>query len=479
MWEKHTKGVGSKILRKFGFNGRLGAKEDGISQIIEVDHRPFRLGLGYGNERRRERWFNGRIPLSHSFGEVGEDNVDIDTLNEMSSRQSKRYVSSDTEDDEDEDEMDLTAPAASYQLTHVKTPTFQPYQLTVPKLHRSAKKSIPCYYYRDRKTSNIDTVDLSIEEDCQIQNQTQLQEKSIESSAVMHDHNLHISDIQIPLKTVAVSHFDDKMDMDSNESDEYPDDDDDYDFGMIIKCSNPNEKTHMFYACFNSLRTLKHRKAFTFEEFRHPSEAYVFYLSHIQHVIDGEGYTIQDMRVWLINLKDMCRCKAFVWTQLKCVWSLATFLYSGSKKPQTLILFGVRLTPDTKVDAMRRMKAVKEEYARNRVNYLNQKKELYELQHNEFLEFQDYFSSKVPKEDRIPHCVALQRDNKGNSYYYDPAEDYVINNPTLEDVYYRITCLENDKVMRFEIVCDGEEVTFLVTERVRECNQIDYYSYFK
>jgi hypothetical protein len=295
----------------------------------------------------------------------------------------------------------------------------------------------------------------------------------------MHDHNLHISDIQIPLKTVAVSHFDDKMDMDSNESDEYPDDDDDCDFGMIIKCSNPNEKTHMFYACFNSLRTLKHRKAFTFEEFRHPSKAYAFYLSHIQHVIDGEGYTIQDMRVWLINLKDMCRCKAFVWTQLKCVWSLATFLYSGSKKPQTLILFGVRLTPDTKVDAMRRMEAVKEEYARNRVNYLNQKKELYELQHNEFLEFQDYFSSKVPKEDRIPHCVALQRDNKGNSYYYDPAEDYVINNPTLEDVYYRITCLENDKVMRFEIVCDGEEVTFLVTERVRECNLIDYYSYFK
>eukprot|EP01039_Chlorochromonas_danica_P004116 gene4116-4510_t len=49
-WEKHTKGIGSKLLQKFGFKGRLGAKEDGIAQAIDVVVRPTRLGLGFGDE---------------------------------------------------------------------------------------------------------------------------------------------------------------------------------------------------------------------------------------------------------------------------------------------------------------------------------------------------------------------------------------------------------------------------------------------
>lgn len=47
-WEKHTKGIGSKLLQKFGFKGRLGAKEDGISTAIEVQVRPTNVGLGFG-----------------------------------------------------------------------------------------------------------------------------------------------------------------------------------------------------------------------------------------------------------------------------------------------------------------------------------------------------------------------------------------------------------------------------------------------
>lgn len=48
-WEKHTKGIGSKLLQKFGFKGRLGANEDGIAKAIEVNVRPVNVGLGFGD----------------------------------------------------------------------------------------------------------------------------------------------------------------------------------------------------------------------------------------------------------------------------------------------------------------------------------------------------------------------------------------------------------------------------------------------
>ena len=48
-WEKHTKGIGLKLLQKFGFNGRLGAKENGVSRAIEVVVRPNNTGLGFGD----------------------------------------------------------------------------------------------------------------------------------------------------------------------------------------------------------------------------------------------------------------------------------------------------------------------------------------------------------------------------------------------------------------------------------------------
>lgn len=48
-WEKHTKGIGSKLLKKFGFKGRLGANEDGIATHIEVKARPLGQGLGFNN----------------------------------------------------------------------------------------------------------------------------------------------------------------------------------------------------------------------------------------------------------------------------------------------------------------------------------------------------------------------------------------------------------------------------------------------
>ncbi|GMI61257.1 hypothetical protein ScalyP_jg7667 [Parmales sp. scaly parma] len=47
-WEKHTKGIGAKLLSKMGFAGRLGAKNRGVSGTVGVVVRPSNLGLGFG-----------------------------------------------------------------------------------------------------------------------------------------------------------------------------------------------------------------------------------------------------------------------------------------------------------------------------------------------------------------------------------------------------------------------------------------------
>lgn len=47
-WEQHTKGVGSKLLQKMGFTGRLGLREDGITKPIVARVRPEKSGIGAG-----------------------------------------------------------------------------------------------------------------------------------------------------------------------------------------------------------------------------------------------------------------------------------------------------------------------------------------------------------------------------------------------------------------------------------------------
>ena len=56
VWEKHTKGIGIKLLAKMGYKGSGGlgkrkreGKGTGISKPIEVKVRPSNLGLGFGN----------------------------------------------------------------------------------------------------------------------------------------------------------------------------------------------------------------------------------------------------------------------------------------------------------------------------------------------------------------------------------------------------------------------------------------------
>lgn len=53
VWERHTRGIGSKLLTKFGFSGRLGIRGDGIAKPVEVMLRPQSVGLGFGDFKEK------------------------------------------------------------------------------------------------------------------------------------------------------------------------------------------------------------------------------------------------------------------------------------------------------------------------------------------------------------------------------------------------------------------------------------------
>ncbi|CAM9682645.1 unnamed protein product, partial [Phaeothamnion confervicola] len=48
-WEQHTKGFGSRLLERMGFQGRLGKDASGVTRQLEVKVRPVGIGIGFGD----------------------------------------------------------------------------------------------------------------------------------------------------------------------------------------------------------------------------------------------------------------------------------------------------------------------------------------------------------------------------------------------------------------------------------------------
>lgn len=71
-WEKHTKGIGKKLLMKMGFKGGLGKNEDGVTRQLEVKLRPMQSGLEFGSFREAATLMVNREIEAHRQGKTLE-----------------------------------------------------------------------------------------------------------------------------------------------------------------------------------------------------------------------------------------------------------------------------------------------------------------------------------------------------------------------------------------------------------------------
>ena len=88
-----------------------------------------------------------------------------------------------------------------------------------------------------------------------------------------------------------------------------------------------------------------------------------------------------------------------------------------------------------------RIQRVKKDYKENEKNYKAEGKRLCDLQHEEYIKFYDVFNRRTPKTEYHPHDGALQRDDKGKTYYFHSGKDYVMCEPTIEQLYCLLTQL--------------------------------------
>ncbi|MFN3279944.1 MAG: hypothetical protein ACK41Y_16375, partial [Paracoccus hibiscisoli] len=72
-FEKHTKGIGLKLLRKWGFQGRMGKHEQGIANPIAVKVRPKNLGLQFGGFREAAQLRQNKEFDRDFRGEAGQE----------------------------------------------------------------------------------------------------------------------------------------------------------------------------------------------------------------------------------------------------------------------------------------------------------------------------------------------------------------------------------------------------------------------
>lgn len=110
-WEKHTKGIGSKLLSKFGFTGRLGANENGVSKSIEVVVRPNGVGLGFGDIKEASQLKTNKIIEAEWYGKP----LDIEALNASDIMATRKDNQKDR--NSDKSDIELVADSKSWKKT--------------------------------------------------------------------------------------------------------------------------------------------------------------------------------------------------------------------------------------------------------------------------------------------------------------------------------------------------------------------------
>ena len=109
------------------------------------------------------------------------------------------------------------------------------------------------------------------------------------------------------------------------------------------------------------------------------------------------------------------------------------------------------------------MRKVNNDYKKNEMKYKAEGKTLCHLQHEEYINFYNVFKKGTNENEFHSHGGALQRGDKGKTYYFDYGKQYVMYEPTIEQLYCLLTHLY--KSMRFQIVCDDEVIKFVVHKR--------------
>jgi hypothetical protein len=72
----------------------------------------------------------------------------------------------------------------------------------------------------------------------------------------------------------------------------------------------------------------------------------------------------------------------------------------------------------------------------------------------ESLAFSDYYCKATPKKYKFQHGGVIQRDDQGNTFYYDTGKKYVHKNPTIADLTEVITAIY--QAIEFKIYLHGD-----------------------
>jgi hypothetical protein len=519
-WEDRNR-IGLNILNKFGFNGRLGANEDGISRPIELSpvYDRSHIGIGYQSHQYSDRYRSSSRPLSAYrsiplnelpelphvpvdinriykypskrsvndasvnlqtkskiyVGQVGQDNLDDDTVDQLEGRGSTIAHSAEDSDSSDSDNSDAwdTEKAATFEPGECKS-SFQIVYNDSP--YRNAKQRNSARFKRFRQTGSWDkplpvtkavwsmplTMSTSSKDTSTGASMRQLPEKRtskgdegvqdyVDSSMVLSRASSRAR--KPPDRYVATQSLVPDIVSNNDRRSRSPLNVEPFDDRVkIIKPRDPSENTCMFYAMYNSFRTQEERFAFSDGDLEYPSKAFVNFMSNkspeIRHRIINEGYISQDMMQYLRELIARGRIREFDWIHKKN-WAFTTFFCGGEQNQPagSWLLFGLSVVSSEKKAISNRIKDAGE----------NEDPRFVEItQAKEALSVSLDYCKKMPQYLKCPHGSVIQRvlDEERTTYYYDTAKRFVEKDPTIQDVTTSITAIH--LAVQFEIYLHGD-----------------------